>query len=240
MRCFSLLLGLLLPCAPLLAAVVILDSGAEVRAPVVQETADRVVLDLGHDVLSLPRRLVREVRTEDTNATPVDTPALVEGLYRSVSGGPERAVQEHVRRLGEAVVEIRTPTGLGSGFLVHPDGYLVTNHHVIAGETKLTVTVFKNDGTSLNKTPYRHIRIVALDAHRDLALLKIDDADRAAFTTVPLDDTGDVRPGRQPARPGSHRLAGHRQPARPPARRWAGAHADHGADQPRQLRRPPV
>ena len=41
-----------------------------------------------------------------------------------------------VDELGEAVVLIRTPIGLGSGFLIHPDGYIVTNDHVVAGSVK--------------------------------------------------------------------------------------------------------
>ena len=192
-----LLITLVLSAPLARSATVVLNSGVEVNAPVLQETEDRVVVDLGHEVLSLPRRQVREVRAAagaDAPPPAVDQ-AFVEGLYQSANGGPEMPVQEHVKRLGEAVVEIRTPTGLGSGFMTHPDGYLVTNHHVIAGENKLTVTVFKNDGTSLTKVPYRNIRIVALDPHRDLALLKIEDEGRKPFQTVRLDDHEDVRQG---------------------------------------------
>jgi serine protease Do len=55
---------------------------------------------------------------------------------------------------------------LGSGFIVDPDGYIVTNNHVVDGAHKITVTL--NDGTS------RPAKVVGRDAKTDLALLKID------------------------------------------------------------------
>ena len=39
---------------------------------------------------------------------------------------------------------VRTPTGLGSRFLIHQDGYLVTNDHVIAGENQISVHAVQN------------------------------------------------------------------------------------------------
>lgn len=190
--------GAILSAPAVSAATVILTNGVEIKAPVLQETEERVVIDLGAEVLTLPRKQIREILAEA--AAPAAGPAaeagvFVEGLYQSAAPSPERPVQEHVKRLGEAVVEIRTPTGLGSGFIIHPDGYVVTNHHVINGEHKLTVTQFKNDGTSLTKVPYRNIRIVALDSSRDLALLKIEDKVSEPFRTVRINDQSDVRQG---------------------------------------------
>jgi serine protease Do len=61
---------------------------------------------------------------------------------------------------------------LGSGFLITPDGYIVTNNHLIAGLTGTgtvdTVTVTTNDGKEYPA------RIVGRDDTSDLALLKID------------------------------------------------------------------
>ena len=48
-----------------------------------------------------------------------------------------RSVQENATLFGAAVVQIRTPTGLGSGFVINPAGYIVTNEHVIAGEHEI-------------------------------------------------------------------------------------------------------
>ncbi len=64
---------------------------------------------------------------------------------------------------GPEKVEIRS---LGSGFLISPDGYLVTNEHVVMDATKIIVTM--TDGSK------RTARIVGQDKQADVALLKID------------------------------------------------------------------
>jgi serine protease Do len=55
---------------------------------------------------------------------------------------------------------------LGSGFIVDPDGYIVTNNHVVDGATKITVTL--TDGSTYPAT------VKGRDAKTDVALLKID------------------------------------------------------------------
>jgi serine protease Do len=55
---------------------------------------------------------------------------------------------------------------LGSGFIVDPAGYIVTNNHVVDGATKITVTL--TDGTTYPAT------VKGRDAKTDVALLKID------------------------------------------------------------------
>jgi serine protease Do len=55
---------------------------------------------------------------------------------------------------------------LGSGFIIDPTGYIVTNNHVVANADKVTV-VFQDD----SKHP---AKVVGRDAKTDLALLKID------------------------------------------------------------------
>jgi len=57
-------------------------------------------------------------------------------------------------------------TGAGSGMIISPDGYIVTNNHVVEGAQKVTVTL--NDGSVYPAT------IVGTDAQTDLAVVKID------------------------------------------------------------------
>lgn len=65
----------------------------------------------------------------------------------------------------------RRPTlAQGSGFIISPDGYVVTNNHVIDGGGEITVTL--NDGTKLQA------ELVGTDSRTDLAVLKIKDGDR--------------------------------------------------------------
>ena len=69
--------------------------------------------------------------------------------------------------------QTREAGSLGSGFIISPDGYIVTNNHLVAGEnggTVDTVTVIMT-----NRKEYT-ARIIGRDTASDLALLKIDGA----------------------------------------------------------------
>src|SRR5271166_6581583 len=57
-------------------------------------------------------------------------------------------------------------TASGSGFIIHPEGYLITNHHVIAGADQITVVVPGKGSFPAS--------VVADDDYKDLALLKIE------------------------------------------------------------------
>ncbi len=59
--------------------------------------------------------------------------------------------------------------GIGSGFIVRPDGYIVTNAHVVKGATKISIAL--RDGTSYSA------KIIGLDENNDLAVLKADAKD---------------------------------------------------------------
>ncbi|HHP51284.1 MAG TPA: PDZ domain-containing protein [Moorella mulderi] len=80
----------------------------------------------------------------------------------------------------------RVQRGLGSGFIISPDGYILTNQHVIQGATQVKVTVIGFD------KPFP-ARVVGADAQLDLAVLKIN-ADRP-LPYLALGDDSQVRVG---------------------------------------------
>jgi serine protease Do len=57
--------------------------------------------------------------------------------------------------------------GIGSGFVIRKDGYIVTNHHVVVGADSLVIRV---EGLSAAM----NARVVGSDPRSDLALLKVD------------------------------------------------------------------
>lgn len=59
--------------------------------------------------------------------------------------------------------------GVGSGFIYNKDGYIITNHHVVEGATK--ITVYLNDDTQVEAT------LIGSDELSDLAVIKIDPTD---------------------------------------------------------------
>ncbi|OVE82371.1 hypothetical protein BVY04_01205 [bacterium M21] len=111
------------------------------------------------------------------------------GLFKSSSNDSKYPLHEISKRVGSAVVKInRDDGGTGSGFFVHKDGYLITNAHVIAGDNKLTVTVYENTDDGLRHSVYKKVKIIAFSTPWDLALLKVMPDKQTQFQTVPLAD----------------------------------------------------
>ncbi len=64
--------------------------------------------------------------------------------------------------------------GMGSGFIVSPDGYILTNNHVVADADKVTVTM-------LDKRVFK-AKVVGRDPTTDIAVIKIDGKDFPTLT----------------------------------------------------------
>jgi serine protease Do len=93
--------------------------------------------------------------------------------------GPQLSNEELVTEVAPAVVSIVVETvaynwflqavpetGAGTGIIISPDGYIVTNNHVVEGAHSVNVTL--TDGSSFPAT------IVGTDVQTDLAVVKID------------------------------------------------------------------
>jgi serine protease Do len=202
------------------ADVVQLRDKASVTGHVLAEKRDLVVVDLGYTVVTVPRnQIVRIVRDEelaaqaaaakskeDAKSSKANAAAPVKNvappreekqdIYSiSVSPPPERSVRELVNQLGEAVVQVRTPGGMGSGFFLNEEGYLITNFHVIEGETQISIEVYHMRNGQLERKSYKQVRIVAMNKFQDLALLKVDEKDIPKFAYVPLGDADNLAVG---------------------------------------------
>ena len=77
-----------------------------------------------------------------------------------------------IERVEKATIVILTDLGsAGSGFLCTPEGLAVTNYHVIAGSSELTLKMQKRDARE--KVEIVGARIVAVDTKNDLAFIKM-------------------------------------------------------------------
>lgn len=76
------------------------------------------------------------------------------------------------------------PRGVGSGFIISADGYLLTNHHVVDGADEIYVTL-------TDKREFRG-RVIGTDRRTDIALVKIDAAN---LPRLPIGDSSKLRAG---------------------------------------------
>lgn len=140
---------------------------ADLPAPTAQQGA---ALDRFADVAAAATPAV--VRIESRAAAPTSTQRQVPEMFQPFMGPDGGPSQPRPRIAG------------GSGFIVSPDGHIVTNAHVVEGGGDLTVWL--NDRRSFSA------RLVGLDRTTDVAVIDIEATD---LPTLPLSDATDLRVG---------------------------------------------
>jgi serine protease Do len=171
------------------AAQVSLRNGSRIQAPLLKKTGKSVVLDLGYDLLRVPPQDILDI--SDDAVVPLNTTT---NEYYSTADSESLTTADASKKYGSAVVVVKSPHGLGSGFFVNKDGYLVTNFHVIKGSRHLTVTRFKLTGSTLKRIIHRDVEIVAVAPFHDLAVLKVNDM-KDDYTTVVIAKDDNVTVG---------------------------------------------
>jgi serine protease Do len=104
--------------------------------------------------------------------------------FEDFFGGPGSPFEEFFRQPRQGPGREQKRSSLGTGFVISPDGFIVTNNHVIEGTDE--VLVAWEDGTE------REARIVGRDPATDIALIQVEADDLFA---LPLGNSEEVRPG---------------------------------------------
>jgi len=183
------------------ADTVQLKDKAAVTGKILAEKSDAVVVDVGYTALVIPRNAVIKISKTNEVLPPVTSIAapllnVVPEFYTAgVLNAPARDVSSLVKQIGEAVVQVRTPEGLGSGFFINADGYLITNFHVIEGETEISVEVYHQNNGQLQRDVYKQVRIVAINKFHDLSLLHIEDKNAPKFKYITLGSSDNLSVG---------------------------------------------
>jgi len=98
----------------------------------------------------------------------------------------ELSTADLVKLAEPSIVRIETNSGVGTGFVVDPDGYILTNNHVIttsSGRTAAAIRVTMSDGS------VETANVVGFDAKSDLAVIKIN---RTGLKALPFADLQNV------------------------------------------------
>jgi S1-C subfamily serine protease len=92
--------------------------------------------------------------------------------------------RERFPQLPETPREV--PQGTGSGVIIDTQGHILTNNHVVAGATKINVT--------LSNGEIVEAKLLGRDPGNDLAVLKVD-VDPSKLTVAPQGDSSQLKPG---------------------------------------------
>ncbi len=126
---------------------------------------------------ALSRRLMPAV----VNISTSQTIAPRGGLPEFPDGSPLERFNEFFGRDGDG---FRREGSLGSGFVISPDGIIVTNNHVIEGADEIEAT-FANGETL-------RARLLGRDSDTDLAVLQVDYADPLPYVDFADSDAAEV------------------------------------------------
>ncbi|WNZ45519.1 trypsin-like peptidase domain-containing protein [Leptolyngbya boryana CZ1] len=132
-------------------------------------------------LLAEPR--VVEILNRPIEETPVQA-YKIEAI--AASNRPALTLEQLVGQTIPSVVQIRTPNGRGSGFLLDSSGLIMTNQHVVGSAFSVKVKLY--DGSIVNG------RVLRRDSVADAALVKLE-GDISEVTGLPICHTDRVRVG---------------------------------------------
>ncbi|MBW8173828.1 trypsin-like peptidase domain-containing protein [Ornithinimicrobium sp. Arc0846-15] len=123
---------------------------------------------------------------------PASTPTVTQALPIDTEPASDSPATQIAQMVLPSVVFIAVDAGdeggLGSGFVIREDGYIVTNSHVIAGASEDGINVEFTDGTSAAA------ELVGSDTSYDIAVLKVD---RDNLPVLAFADSDELQVGQQ-------------------------------------------
>ena len=143
--------------------------------------------DPGESAESIPSPMRTPESPVASTPVPPATPVVNIQFFGAtdLSDESKSSLADLIERIRSGVVQITTGSGSGSGFIVDAGGLVITNEHVVSGET--------NVGVSLTNGRRHEGDVLARDAASDLALVQINR--NGSFDAIPVGDPSRVRVG---------------------------------------------
>lgn len=177
------------------AEEIILKNGEKLSGKIVKQNEKDLFLDIGFTILQIPQQEIDHVETpkkesaesEHSSVTPAEYKDLVTFITQPrPSVTKEFSASEIVKECNDSVVLVSSPTGWGAGFVISPQGHIITNHHVIKGETKISVTLFLKKGKTFERKKIKEVKILAFNRYFDIGLLQINEEDLKGIKLKPV------------------------------------------------------
>ncbi len=78
--------------------------------------------------------------------------------------------EDIMTNFGKAIVKIQAGTSMGSGFIVDVEGHILTNFHIVQNATVISAKMIEKNQN------FNNVKVIKVDPVKDIALLKIDNA----------------------------------------------------------------
>ena len=133
---------------------------------------------------------LKETKTINVNPSKFDTKSEALSATEAYNKVAPAAVVVSTKSVTQGYfMHTQEVEGIGSGFIINEEGYILTNYHVIQGAQEISVTL-SNDVTTT-------AQVVNYDENQDVAMIKITDESVKIPATVELGDSDSLQPGEE-------------------------------------------
>ena len=133
---------------------------------------------------------LKETKTINVNPSKFDTKSEALSATEAYNKVAPAAVVVSTKSVTQGYfMQTQEVEGIGSGFIINQEGYILTNYHVVKGAQEISVTL-SNDVTTT-------AQIVNYDENQDVAMIKITDESVEIPATVELGDSDSLQPGEE-------------------------------------------